>query len=461
LTDDVLMDLIIHDLPNSLSVNSRQPHTIGGGAENTNRSTQGTISGGLQCMILTNSDGSVIAGGVLNIIGTNSGQASIGGGRENAIYNTAGYAWIGGGSANEIEDGAAWGSIGGGHGNRIETVTGQATIGGGWENIIDAHSSYSVIAGGWTNYIGVNAGVASILGGAANWIEGDAGGFSISVIGGGQGNGILTNSVGGFIGGGVANIIRSNTYNCVIVGGNNNVVLKNSRSSGILAGQFNEVGATNSMVGGYRAKANYNGCFVWGDSSAEADITSSNANQFIVRAKGGIWFGNNSSPTINATNLIDTSTGAALTTGGTWVNNSDRDSKENFHSVDRKEILERVNRLDIQSWNYKAEGGSVRHIGPMAQDFFKAFRLGLDDKHISTLDAEGVALAAIQALHSMLAEKSERVAKLEQELKLLTKTVAEQKQANSRLENKLSAVERAVSTLEKRSEDLTSVTAAN
>ena len=41
----------------------------------------------------------------------------------------------------------------------------------------------------------------------------------------------------------------------------------------------------------------------------------------------------------------------------------------------------------------------MRHLGPVAQDFYRAFRLGGDDRHISTIDAEGVALAAIQALH--------------------------------------------------------------
>ncbi len=40
-----------------------------------------------------------------------------------------------------------------------------------------------------------------------------------------------------------------------------------------------------------------------------------------------------------------------------------------------------------------------RHVGPMAQDFYAAFGLGLDDKHITTIDEGGVALAAIQGLY--------------------------------------------------------------
>jgi hypothetical protein len=55
--------------------------------------------------------------------------------------------------------------------------------------------------------------------------------------------------------------------------------------------------------------------------------------------------------------------------------------------------------MPITSWSYKAESPSVRHIGPMAQDFYKAFGLGLDDKHITTIDEGGVALAAIKGLY--------------------------------------------------------------
>jgi len=42
----------------------------------------------------------------------------------------------------------------------------------------------------------------------------------------------------------------------------------------------------------------------------------------------------------------------------------------------------------------------VRHVGPMAQDFYAAFKVGEDDKHITSIDEDGVALAAIKALHA-------------------------------------------------------------
>jgi hypothetical protein len=44
----------------------------------------------------------------------------------------------------------------------------------------------------------------------------------------------------------------------------------------------------------------------------------------------------------------------------------------------------------------------------MAQDFHAAFALGTDDKHIATVDADGVALAAIQGLNQKLADELKR-----------------------------------------------------
>ncbi|HXJ83492.1 MAG TPA: tail fiber domain-containing protein [Candidatus Methylomirabilis sp.] len=75
---------------------------------------------------------------------------------------------------------------------------------------------------------------------------------------------------------------------------------------------------------------------------------------------------------------------------------SDRNRKENIADVDGGVILDQVARLPITTWRYKGE--AIRHIGPMAQDFAAAFQVGPDDRHIDLIDANGVALAAIQAL---------------------------------------------------------------
>jgi hypothetical protein len=67
--------------------------------------------------------------------------------------------------------------------------------------------------------------------------------------------------------------------------------------------------------------------------------------------------------------------------------------------------LEKVSALPITEWKYKVEADGTEHLGPMAQDFHAAFGLnGSDDKHIATVDEEGVALAAIQGLNQKLEE---------------------------------------------------------
>jgi hypothetical protein len=109
------------------------------------------------------------------------------------------------------------------------------------------------------------------------------------------------------------------------------------------------------------------------------------------------------------THLIDVN-GGAYCNGTTWVNNSDRNSKEAFAAINPRTVLEKVSALPITEWEYKAEAGGGKHLGPMAQDFHTAFGLnGADDTHIATVDESGVALAAIQGLNQKLNEKDAEI----------------------------------------------------
>lgn len=98
---------------------------------------------------------------------------------------------------------------------------------------------------------------------------------------------------------------------------------------------------------------------------------------------------------------------------------SDRNLKEKFVEIDSIKVLEQVAAMPITTWNFKDDDPALRHIGPMAQDFHQAFGLGLDNRHISTTDADGVALAAIQALKRMLDEKERKIQELEVRLQKL------------------------------------------
>ena len=96
-----------------------------------------------------------------------------------------------------------------------------------------------------------------------------------------------------------------------------------------------------------------------------------------------------------------------------WAMVSDSALKRNIREVDYHEILERVAALPISQWSYEAQDESIEHIGPMAQDFYRLFGLGEDDKHINTLDPDGVALAAIKALYKENKELKQRLDELE------------------------------------------------
>ena len=102
-----------------------------------------------------------------------------------------------------------------------------------------------------------------------------------------------------------------------------------------------------------------------------------------------------------------------LELGGLLTEASSRLLKENFTLVDGTTVLETLAALPISTWNYKTDDASVRHMGPMAQDFYAAFGLGTDDEHIAPLDANGVAMAAIQALHQQEQAQAQRIATLE------------------------------------------------
>ena len=112
---------------------------------------------------------------------------------------------------------------------------------------------------------------------------------------------------------------------------------------------------------------------------------------------------------------------------------SDVNVKENFTAVSPKEILARLNELDITSWNYISDPGSL-HIGPTAQDFYAAFGVGIDNQHISSIDTGGVALVAIQALSQQLADQD---ALIEQ----LTKQNEQLQQQNADILARLEALE--------------------
>ena len=108
-----------------------------------------------------------------------------------------------------------------------------------------------------------------------------------------------------------------------------------------------------------------------------------------------------------------------LAAGATsWTTLSDRNAKKDFAPVEYQGVLTKLAQVPIEQWHYKWESGKdTLNIGPMAQDFIHAFYPGRDDKGISTLEFDGVELAAIQGLNQKLEARSEQLESANAELK--------------------------------------------
>ena len=76
-----------------------------------------------------------------------------------------------------------------------------------------------------------------------------------------------------------------------IGGGAGNTIL--GEAGFIAAGAQNHVEGTYGFAAGFRAKSNHASTFVWADDTQE-DFASSAANQFLIRASGGVGIGTNS-----------------------------------------------------------------------------------------------------------------------------------------------------------------------
>jgi hypothetical protein len=98
----------------------------------------------------------------------------------------------------------------------------------------------------------------------------------------------------------------------------------------------------------------------------------------------------------------------AGTTG--WACSSDKNLKANFKPVNPARVLEAISRMPVTTWSMK--GSTIRQMGPTAQDFYAAFKLGTSDKSINNTDAQGVALAAIKGLYSVVQKKDAKIAAL-------------------------------------------------
>jgi hypothetical protein len=382
----------------NLVINRASGVVIAGGGAN-----YGTVEGDRSHVVASSS--AVIAGGMANRIYTNAPFAVISGGMSNSVADWAFESVISGGRLNVIEEDADHGVIAGGLNHTIGANSYFSTVSGGWTNQVLSY--YSTVGGGVENYVGTFSQFSTISGGGQNRVED---GSITGTIAGGGNNVIYGNSRRSTISGGKSNEIDTGSPHSVIGGGLANYIGPNSEGAVIPGGISNFVSGAHGYAAGRLAEAAHPGAFVWSDSQPYS-FSSAAANEMAVRATGGV----------RLVSAVDGAgaplSGVTLAAGsGSWSTLSDREAKTGFSEVDPAWVLDRVDRMPVQSWRYRGEGEAVRHIGPTAQDFSEAFSLGQGDRTIATVDADGVALAAIQGLYQLVKEQQEEIRQLREQL---------------------------------------------
>jgi Chaperone of endosialidase len=315
---------------------------------------------------------------------------------------------IGGGDGLRIQRGAAGGAINviiGGQDNSVgkicpplpgglNCVIAPAQVyagnvsGGNFNVVTDTAGS---VGGGVDNRAGNNnalpddAAYATVAGGFSNRANGTA-----SAIGGGRSN--SANGNHSIVGGGAYNF--SEGFASTVPGGDSNFA----------TGDY-------SFAAGSDANAIHNRAFVWGGNPA-GPTNSAGVSTFTSFAQNGYYFYGGTSAGKSCVYVPDSNNG--------WQCTSDRNAKTNIAKLDGKSMLAKVAAMPVSSWSFIG-GEAFKQVGPMAQDFFAAFRLGNDDKSISPMNMSGVALAAIQGLNQLVKEKDTEIVALKVRLKAIEK----------------------------------------
>lgn len=359
--------------------------TVCGGSDNSADAIHATVGGGAQNSAAV--EYAVVSGGVMNV--ANATRTTIGGGYKNSASQLD--ATVGGGGSNTASGIHA--TVAGGSWN---TASGfDATVGGGSFNT--ATGTRSTIAGGSEN--AASDFDATVCGGAGNTAS-----AAHATVGGGLGN-------------------RAANIYATIAGGYGNT---STGSYAVIPGGLqNHAAGDYSFAAGRRATvdAAHPGTFIFADAN-DFFFGSAAANEFAVRATGGV----------RLVSAIDGGgrpmAGVELPAGsGSWSSLSAREAKENFATINGTQIVEALASLPISTWNYRSQSGSVRHLGPVAQDFYAAFGLGEDERHISAVDADGVALVALQTMYQMVQDRDVQVSEQQERIDALEARVVALEQA--------------------------------
>jgi len=384
------------------------------------------VSGSGSNLVESTKQGQTIAGGgdTRNVCGASFNEScrneiddefgTIGGGRGNEII-AGNYSTIGGGFDNSIQQESATisggeqntsnglgSSILGGKGNLNSATYG--AVAGGRQN--QAYGDYAIVAGGYNNCAG---GTQSFAGGgrayvrAGDWTSVSACGGYRSDNSGDEGTFVWADSQ-------AADFVST---------GPNQFLVRADGGVGINGTPF-EAGLEMNVFGttpfdGFVEFALIPKPSLNGNTGERIELGVGKGGAGTNDASFRIAHRNNSGGyferlLLNSTGSVEIRSSTSVATqgvsmaagAGSWSSLSDRNVKTAIAPTDTRALLDKLVAMPVSEWSYVAQGEGVRHIGPMAQDFAAAFGIGENDTTISTVDADGVALAAIQGLNAKL-----------------------------------------------------------
>jgi hypothetical protein len=301
-------------------------------------------------------------------------------------------------------------------GSPLNSGSGGAAIGGGGGTI-----------NGFAAANTVGATMGTVAGGARNTVDT---GFA-GTIGGGFQNMTGGGADAATVGGGWGNRVGDDAPFATISGGNGNEIRRNG-DYGTIAGGSGNTATNHAFAAGRRAKADHTGAFVWADSTA-ADFSSTAANQFLIRAEGGVGIGTEApnaqlhvrgdgvSPSLRvqvnssskltvaanggtaigvfndtppadglyvsgdvgigrapAANTLEVNGTASKSTAGDWLANSDARIKQSVETV--TSALDTLNKVRLVSFrytdDYRAQHKGIedrRYLNVIAQEFREVF----------------------------------------------------------------------------------------
>ncbi len=234
--------------------------------------------------------------------------------------------------------------------------------------------------------------------GGSQWDKDNIGNYSIALGEGTRASGLAATALG-------SNSIASGEYTTAL-GSLANASGANATAIGTFAAAS---GDYSTAMGNYVSTGERNGSFIIGDNTI-AILSNDADNQMMMRFSGGYKLHTDGGSSVGA---------ELQPNANSWSTISDVRRKENFAVVNGEDFLRKISKFNLTSWNYKGQdAGSLRHYGPMAQDFHAAFgrdRYGTigNDTTINQADMEGVSFIAIQAL----VKRTEQLQKENDELK--------------------------------------------